>query len=231
MQAIILAAGQGKRLQIKTPKPLIKINDKPLIIRLIEQFKRIGINEIIVVIGCESEVLEEALAPSGVKTVFNPFYACSDNLVSFWVGQSMISDDCIVSHSDIIMEDVLLDTLFAAGGDIVLPVDTASLDEESMKLKVVDGKVEALSKTIPLEEASGESAPLMKFSRCAVQKLKELTIKAVSEGGYYRFFDSIVYELIQTQNFSVNILDITGTKWTEIDTPENLKNAKQLFGG
>ena len=229
MQAIILAAGQGTRIQMKVPKSLIEISGVPIIFRLIEQFKKAEIDEIIVITGYESEVLEEALAPSSVKTVFNPFYACSDNLVSFWIGQSLISDDCIVSHSDIIMEDSLIEQLFAADGDIVLPIDKSSLNEESMKLKVVGGKVEALSKTIPLEQASGESVPIMKFSRCAVQKLKELTIDAISKGKQHLLLDAIILKLIRTRKFTVSFLNFTDKNWLEIDTPEDLKIAEELF--
>ncbi|NQS97297.1 MAG: NTP transferase domain-containing protein [candidate division Zixibacteria bacterium] len=214
---------------MKVPKSLIEISGVPIILRLIEQFKKAGIDEIIVITGYESEVLEEALALSGVKTIFNPFYTCSDNLVSFWIGQSLISDDCIVSHSDIIIEDSLIEQLFAADGDIVLPIDKSSLNEESMKLKVVGGKVEALSKTIPLEQASGESVPLMKFSRCAVHKLKELTVDAISKGKQHLLLDAIVFELIKTRKFTVSILNFTGKKWLEIDTPEDLKIAEELF--
>jgi len=53
MQAIILAAGKGKRLEpltLTTPKAMIKINSKPILQILLEQLKSVGIIEIVIVV-------------------------------------------------------------------------------------------------------------------------------------------------------------------------------------
>ena len=64
MKAIILAGGRGKRLRPITdniPKPLILINEKPLIERTIKYLKRYGITEIIISSGYKSNLIEKFL--------------------------------------------------------------------------------------------------------------------------------------------------------------------------
>ena len=64
MKAIILAGGRGKRLRPitdKIPKPLIPINDKPLIERTIKYLKKYGITEIIISSGYKSKLIEKFL--------------------------------------------------------------------------------------------------------------------------------------------------------------------------
>ncbi len=64
MKAIILAGGRGKRLRPitdKIPKPLIPINNKPLIERTIKYLKRYGITEIIISSGYKSNLIEKFL--------------------------------------------------------------------------------------------------------------------------------------------------------------------------
>ncbi len=64
MKAIILAGGRGKRLRPitdKIPKPLIPINNKPLIERTIKYLKKYGVTQIIISAGYKSHLIEKFL--------------------------------------------------------------------------------------------------------------------------------------------------------------------------
>ena len=64
MKALILAGGRGKRLRPitdKIPKPLILINNTPLIERSIKYLKKFGINDIIICSGYKSKQIENFL--------------------------------------------------------------------------------------------------------------------------------------------------------------------------
>ncbi len=229
MQAIILAAGAGRRMGGIIPKPLIEIDDKPLLVRLIEQLIQAGINDIVIVTGHQKNLIEGAVSPFNVKTVFNPFYSISDNLTSFWTGRGFISETCIMAHGDLVLEDELLNRLIESEGDIVLPMDRSSLDDESMKMKITDGKLIFLSKSIHLDEATGESIPIMKFSPAALSELKRLTEMILERGQFGRFIDDAVFKLSQDDTFITSILDVTGLHWAEIDTQADLDNARKIF--
>jgi choline kinase len=229
MLAIILAAGAGKRLGGDTPKPLIEINGKPLLVNLIDQFKGEGIDEVVVITGHLKHQIEDAISQLDVKTVFNPFYPVSDNLASFWMGRRHLTDACIMSHSDLIFETDLLRKLLQAPGDIVLPMDRSTVDEESMKMKAEDGELVNLSKFIPVDEATGESIPIMKFSRQAAFNLIQITENILEKGYVDGFIDDAVLELARGGNFVTHILDVTGLRWAEIDTRDDWERAKNLF--
>lgn len=229
MQAIILAAGPGRRLGQKTPKPLLEIQGQPLLIRLIEQFQRCGIEDIIVVTGYRRHQLEEAVSYYGVKRVFNPFYLNSDNLVSFWMGRHHLSQDCILAHGDLIFEPVLLEKLLATPGDIVLPMDRRIPSETAIKIQLKDGKLVDLGKMVPIPAATGESIPLMKLSARALEELKTFTERILESGRFGLYVDDSVLELIQIGRFETTVLEVTGMRWAEIDTQEDFAAAKRLF--
>jgi MurNAc alpha-1-phosphate uridylyltransferase len=64
MRGMILAAGEGKRMRPlteHTPKPLLEVANKPLIVYHIERFKRAGIKDIIINIAHLGEQIPQAL--------------------------------------------------------------------------------------------------------------------------------------------------------------------------
>ena len=77
MKAIILAGGRGKRLRPitdKIPKPLIPINNMPLIERTIKYLKKYGISEIIISSGYKSTQIEKFLKKNknfGCEIIFS----------------------------------------------------------------------------------------------------------------------------------------------------------------
>ena len=73
MKAMILAAGHGKRLRpltLETPKPLIPVGGKPLIVWHLERLAQAGITEVVINTGWLGEQIEQALGdghPHGVR--------------------------------------------------------------------------------------------------------------------------------------------------------------------
>ena len=62
MKALILAGGKGTRFLEETkvrPKPMIEINNKPILLHIIDQYRRHGINEFIVLGGYKIEYIYE----------------------------------------------------------------------------------------------------------------------------------------------------------------------------
>ena len=62
MKVVILAGGQGTRLSEYTrtiPKPMVKINGKPILIRIIEHYKKYGFNEFIIAVGYKGHIIKK----------------------------------------------------------------------------------------------------------------------------------------------------------------------------
>ena len=71
MQAIILAAGMGKRLKQLTQnntKCMVKVNGVPLINRALGQLDQLGLSRIILVVGYEREKLIQHIDSLDVST-------------------------------------------------------------------------------------------------------------------------------------------------------------------
>ena len=61
MQCVILAGGKGSRISEETfekPKPLIKICDKPILLHIIEIYKKFGVKEFIICLGYKGEQIK-----------------------------------------------------------------------------------------------------------------------------------------------------------------------------
>ena len=73
MQAIILAAGMGKRLKELTQnntKCMVKVNGVSLIDRLLHQLEKQHLSRIVIVVGYEGQKLIDYIATLGINTNF-----------------------------------------------------------------------------------------------------------------------------------------------------------------
>ena len=191
MNAIILAAGSGSRLEQHSrdiTKALIDINGKSILERQISLLRRYGINEIFVVTGYKKEkhVLKD------VEYFFNPKYSETEQLVSMMVARKKICGDVLVIFGDIIFDSNILQQVLASNNDISIPIDLdweKSYEERTDNLKSIADKVfinqkkiiKISAKELPLEPKNvevGEFLGIIKFSTNAskiiVKKYEEL---------------------------------------------------------
>ncbi|ABK60932.1 sugar phosphate nucleotidyltransferase [Clostridium novyi] len=102
MRAIILAAGKGTRLRPLTeftPKPLIKVNGKPIIERQIECLIEKGIKEIIIVTGYLAEKFDYILEKYdyiNIKLVYNENYDKFNNIYTMYLVKEYLNDTYVL---------------------------------------------------------------------------------------------------------------------------------------
>lgn len=97
--AIILAAGPGLRmLPINdcTPKGLLKINEEPIIERIIRQLQEKNIKHIYVVVGYKKECFEYLIDKFNIRLVVNSQYFDDNNLLSLRKTSDYINNTYII---------------------------------------------------------------------------------------------------------------------------------------
>ena len=114
MQAIILAAGMGKRLGEFTrnnTKCMVEVNGTKLIDRLLGQLSGLGLNRVIIVVGYKGKELREYIESthlSSLKIEFaeNPIYDKTNNIYSLSIVKDQLQeDDTLLIESDLIFSD------------------------------------------------------------------------------------------------------------------------------
>ena len=117
MQAIILAAGMGRRLGEYTrenTKCMIPVNDVPLIDRLLGQLSRLSLKRVIIVVGYKGQVLRDYIdhrydGQLRIEYAENPVYDKTNNIYSLaLVKDKLQEDDTLLVESDLIFSDSLI---------------------------------------------------------------------------------------------------------------------------
>ena len=172
MKIIILAAGKGERLMPltkNTPKPLLDMgNGATLLEEQIASLQESGVvKEIVLVIGYLAEQVEAKLQPHQangvrVRTIYNPFYEISNNLMSMWFAQHEMNEDFLVTNGDnLFAPEVFAGLVNQAGEGIHLAVSRkGKFNDDDMKVTLQDGAIACVSKQIPLDEIDAESPGL-----------------------------------------------------------------------
>lgn len=119
-RAIIMAAGQGKRMQpltLEIPKPMVTVNGVRMIDTVIRGLHVHGIKEIYVVVGYLKEQFQclETEYP-GITLIENPYYDVCNNISSLYVARDYIEDAMILDGDQMIYEDTVLAPEFVHSG-------------------------------------------------------------------------------------------------------------------
>jgi len=233
MKAIILSAGQGTRLLPYTedkPKCLLEIMGRPILGWQLEVLLSQDIRQITVVTGFGHEKVEGYIrknyASSGVKALYNPEYATSDNLVSCWHSAPEMDGDFILLNGDTLFEPAVLKRLLAeAEGDINLTISIKDqYDADDMKVIFEGKRLRRVGKDLPLSQVNGESIGLSLYRDRGPELFKEALKEAISSPeSRGRWYLSVIDAL--ARQGLVNVVSIAGLSWCEIDFPKDLDSA------
>ncbi len=172
MRIIILAAGKGERLlplTRNTPKPLLDMgNGRTLLEEQLRSLKDSGVvDDIVLVIGYLASQIEakmELYQREGVsvRTVFNPFFGSSNNLMSLWLARHEMDDDFMVTNGDNLFASSVFERFEteAPAGISLACGPKRDFDFDDMRVHLIDGQVACVSKKLDDAESDAESPGL-----------------------------------------------------------------------
>ena len=240
MKAVVLSAGQGKRLLPLTeenPKCLLAVRgDEPILGWQLAALARAGIDRAVVVIGFGAERVEAWLAANPVpgiacETLLNPFYRTTDNLISCWLSRGAMSEDFVLLNGDTIFEDaVLARVLDAPPAPITLAIDhKLGYDDDDMKVSIDPrGRLLAVDKWIARPMIGGESIGLISFRGSGPKQFSSALEDAVRQPEAMRqWYLSVLHQIAQTS--AVETVSVRGLWWRETDSPADLDGARSEF--
>ena len=223
-KAIILAAGTGSRLGAITRdshKGLLDIKSTRSLVRLVDMLKTLGVDDIVVAVGHQKDKIKEALG-SRVRYCEFADFSIKNNLHTLWNMKEELAGDALVLYADLIFEPTVLERALAPTDDISLVIDTSELRSGSPQVKMENGLITKIDKS----DSTCNFLGITKFSQAGAQKLvAEMAI--LREHAPNAYYSDAINSLIQ-KGHAVAHVDIAGSKWIEIDDPEDLKLAGKL---
>ncbi len=242
MKAIIVAAGLGSRLLPLTadrPKSALKLDGRSLIDRQLDTFRALGIDDITIVTGYHAEKLQLP----GVKTRHNDAYESNNILLSLMYAEDQLTGDVVVSYSDIVYDQEVVEQLLAAEGDILAVCDVDWRDAyvgrvehplEQAEKAIFDGdRIRSIGKHLAAEDADAEFIGMIRLSASGADSLRETFHDLVPRftgrpfQAAKRFESAYLTDMLQElidRGHEVRPVVIHGG-WREIDTIEDFRNA------
>jgi len=237
-RAIILAAGQGKRLLPLTearPKCLIELSGRSLLAWQLLRLQAAGVDEALIVTGFRADAVEAEIASLGlsmpVKTAFNPFYTVSDNTASCWIVREAFDRDVLVLNGDTLFGPGVAERLLdAPEAEITVTIDRKpSYDADDMKVLTEGDRLRAIGKTIGAYDA--ESIGFLRFSKAGAARFRAGVEHVLqTPDGLRRWYLSVIDELAHT-GVDVRVASVEGLEWGEMDFPPDVDALTRLSSG
>lgn len=236
MKAVILSAGQGKRLLPLTadcPKCVLPVRGRTLIEWQIDELNKCGIDQVIVVLGFRADkvqrILKQRYGSNPIQTVYNDAYAVSDNLVSCWAAHSQMNSDFVLLNGDTLFEAPLLQRLLDTQSR---PVTVAishkdRYDADDMKVELDGQRLVRIGKDLLPDQVDGESIGMILFRGEGPMLFCSALEKALrSPSSQRKWYLSVIDEM--ARSMPVWTCSIRGFQWCEVDYHADLKLAEKV---
>ena len=234
--AVIVAAGLSSRLYPltnDTPKALLDVGRETMLARSLRILQKEFMEEIAVVVGFHSDSMRLAMG-TAAQSIDNPFFRHCNNMGSLWMAKSFVGDEpFIYLHGDLVYSELMLHDFLkavASPGNSCIDLLTAfgEVDEEAMKVRTdSSGRLIESNKAIPLAEASGEWTGIAVVHQPALVFAEiENHMMNVSLTDY----DTAAFSSLAEAGHEIRCIASNGDPWKEIDTIDDLEDARAMFG-
>lgn len=244
MQAIILAAGMGRRLGDLTKghtKCMVEVNGVTLIDRVITQLSRLNLSRLVLVVGYKGKELKEYIGNRydsviKIEYVENPIYDKTNNIYSLALAKDLLcEDDTLLLESDLIFEDSMLDILIShPDPNLALVARYESwMDGTMVRIDQDRNIVNFVPKAAFRYEDVDvyyKTVNIYKFSKEFSQKEYVPFLDAYSKVmGNNEYYEQVLRVITMVHNSTLKALPVERRKWYEIDDIQDLDIASAIF--
>lgn len=243
MQAVILAAGMGRRLgefTANNTKCMVEVNGERLIDRLLKQLSRHNLSRIVMVVGYEGQKLKDYVTERypelGVLFVENRVYDKTNNIYSLWLARDYLKEeDTLLLESDLIFEDRILSTAIESEYPTLALVSRyeswndgtmVTIDEDNNIVNFISKKAFNYEDT-PFYY---KTVNVYKFSRdFTVNHYLPFLEAYLSVLGNNEYYEQVLRVITLIDRAGLKALPVSGMKWYEIDDVQDLRIAETMF--
>ena len=237
MKTLLLAAGIGQRLgdvSANLPKCLLEFAGSTLLQRHLGILRHFGVNEIIIITGYQSDLVEQEITRVGndshIRIVKNSDYS-KGSIISMLLGLQALANepDFILMDADVLYDYRILERLLNSRHQNCFLLDRKfEQGDEPVKLCVRDGQLIEFRKNIDnnLEfDYQGESVGFFRFNNATADKLIQSANTYLARGEDTQPYEECIRDLLLLDPDNFGFEDITGLEWIEIDFPEDISRA------
>ncbi|MBR0513988.1 MAG: aminotransferase class I/II-fold pyridoxal phosphate-dependent enzyme [Clostridia bacterium] len=243
MQAIILAAGMGKRLKELTQnntKCMVKVNGVTLIDRMLHQIEKHHLSRIVIVVGYEAQKLIDYIKTLGIQTeivyIENPVYDKTNNIFSLALAKDWLcKEDTLLFESDLIFEDAVIEALLNDPRETLALVDKYEswMDGTCVKLGA-DDSIESFvpGKHFKFNEIKDyyKTVNIYKFSKHFSKAYYVPFLEAYQSAlGQNEYYEQVLRVITMLDDSEIKAKRLDGQKWYEIDDIQDLDIAESIF--
>ena len=237
MRAIILSAGQGRRLLPHTaelPKCLLPVDGDRSVLELqLEALAACGVDEVTVMVGFGAESVESFLDQRSarglkIRTRYNPFFTHSDNLITCWLAGTEMDGDFLLLNGDTLFENAVLERVLAARpAPVALAIDRKpAYTDDDMKVTLGPAmRLVGIGKKLAASSVHGESIGLMRFSgegghlfRAGLERIVR------NPAALKKWYLEVLHDL--AASVVIEAVSIQGLWWSEIDSFSDLAGVR-----
>ncbi|MBR5686501.1 MAG: aminotransferase class I/II-fold pyridoxal phosphate-dependent enzyme [Prevotella sp.] len=244
MQAIILAAGMGRRLGEYTKdqtKCMVEVNGERLIDRMLGQLSSLGLSRVVIVTGYCGASLRAHIGTRyddclRIEYVDNPLYETTNNIYSLALAKEQLQeDDTLLLESDLIFDDSILRLLTDAPHPNLALVAKYErwMDGTMVRIDAENNIVNFVPKAAFRFKDTAlyyKTVNIYKFSKTFSQTKYVPFLEAYTKSvGNNEYYENVLRILSFLDSHDLKALPLTDEKWYEIDDKQDLDIAEALF--
>lgn len=243
MQAIILAAGMGKRLGEYThdnTKCMLEVNGVRLIDRALDALESVGVSRIVLVVGYKGQNVKDYVGYEyrgiPIEYVENPIYDKTNNIYSLFLAKDyLLAEDSLLLESDIIFESSIIEKLVNNPYPSLALVDKFEswMDGTVVKIDENGRIIRLIDKTrFNFDDIADyyKTVNIYKFSKEFSSKYYVPFLIAYSTAlGDNEYYEQVLRIILHLQDAPLKALPLAGEMWYEIDDVQDLDIASGMF--